>query len=178
MELTFEIQGLRERMQQHRLFAEALRGSHVVGKLTADARNMVVERTLQGLDADGNPFKPYSSKPLYISAHHRPRPKGGQKTKGGKSRFFAGGYAEYRQATVGHQRPDLFASGDMFRAFQARELTPTKGIVHFIKTKEALKAVANDATRHFVGLSAAQADGLQERFEAMVDKMLQQHGLA
>ena len=43
-------------------------------------RGIIVDRTAEGLDADGNAFEPYSTTPLYIPLSARPVPRGGIKT--------------------------------------------------------------------------------------------------
>ncbi len=139
-----------------------LKSSRALLETAQDVRNIVVKRTLKGLDVDLNPFKPYSNTPLYVPLTHRPTPRGGRRlSKSGKPMktvFYEGGYAEFSRAVKGEGKPNLFATGDMFRAFQVqkRQIRGTRAFILFTRRFPAIKAAANNARRTFVGLNKAK----------------------
>jgi hypothetical protein len=54
-------------------------------------------RTSKGIDADGQPFKPYSTSPIYIPRSSAVlSPKGGRVSRTGQSVYYQGGYREYK----------------------------------------------------------------------------------
>lgn len=92
-------------------------------------------RTSRGIDASGKKFKKYSTKPIYIglksSTAKRLKPKGGRKT--GRSMYFKGGYAEYknksRKRTKGAKgqsaEVDLVLSGQLMQNFVLKSSSST-----------------------------------------------------
>lgn len=176
--LSIEVKGLTELKADLRRSRSLLSKTNFVAQITHTARNIIVNRTLSGKDVDGNDFKDYSTKPIYIPKDHRPKPKGGRKTKGGESVFYEGGYAEFASATKGFNDPNLYGAGDMMRAFQVKSISDKKATVHFTKTQEALKAIANNATRQFVGINTAtELPKLQKQFLGLVNRELNKAGL-
>lgn len=87
-------------------------------------------RTSKGLDANGQPFDDYSTKPLYISKQGaRLSPKGGRPSRTGQSVFYQDGYRQYKKES--RKRPsagqsaevDLVLSGNMLNNFVVQEAT-------------------------------------------------------
>lgn len=181
MDISFDITGLKELISDTRRVQQALKDTKIIGQLSADARTMNVQNVLNSNDADGGSFPDYSTKPLYMARTHRPRPHGGRRQsvtgKRLKSVFYEGGYAQFRRETVGNDRVDLHATMNMMRAFQAKQLTGFKGIVHFIKNAEAKKAAALQKKYNFIGLPQRDHDVLRDRFAKIIDRTMRQYGL-
>lgn len=159
----------------------ALRRSNAIFKAAADARNMIQQRNLSGRDMNGRPFKPYSTLPIYIDINSRPKPKGGRRRheKTGKPMkrvFYEGGYAQFAAQTKGSVRPNLFASGDMMRAFQAQKISSKKAQVGFTRRHPAEKAIANSGKRPFVGLTARETDKINRIVGKIIDKEIRKAG--
>lgn len=108
------------------------------------ARQMIIERTRAGKDENGGAFRPYSRRPMYVSLRDRPTPRGGIRTpqtrrkavnyakrsgtahilqrtssRGGKSMFFPGGYAEYKRNLYG-SKVNLTKTGLMLRSLRIK----------------------------------------------------------
>lgn len=151
-----------------------LQRTKAIDKVAADARNIVVERSLRGKDVNRRPFVPYSEKPIYMAPDHRPKPKGGRrKSKLGNRDLntiaYDGGYAEFARKTKRKKTVNLFASGDMFRSFQAQPISPLRAIVAFTRNNPALKALANNRRREFVGIhEGKELQTLQKTFEKII----------
>lgn len=175
LKVTFE--GLTALRGDFDKLGKILQRENLVGKIAADARNIIQQRTLKGKDVNLNNFKPYSTRPIYIDLDHRPKPKGGAPTKGKKSRFYEGGYRQFAAATKGSARPNLFASGAMFRAFQAMPKGRRRSEIGFTTRRQAIKAVENQETRPFVGINRnIEEPKLQETFGKLVDIALRRAG--
>ena len=154
-------------------------------------RDMIRDRTAVGIDSDGKPFKPYSTKPIYISRSARPVPRGGEETprlmfghkedafwispktgkivqapkgkKGkGDSIFFKGGYAQYK-ANVGTPWVNLMCTGRMLGSLFAKVVGQVI-IIAFRGDEANDKAVGNDARRNFFGLLKIPSE--QQRVQA------------
>jgi hypothetical protein len=76
-----------------------------------DVINTIKERTDQGLDVDGKPFKPYSTNPIKVY-----------------DKTYKGGYAEYK-AGKGIKKPNLKESGKLLSSIKARPNTDNGFIV-------------------------------------------------
>lgn len=138
------------------------------------AVSAIVERTARGEDADGRPFKPYSTRALALPAGAVPkrvqarlrRAENGlyyfKSRKTGKLWFVVeGGYAAIKRAQTGKENPvpDLWGTGSMMRAL--RVLGVEQGAsgggvvtVGFSRPEEAQRAYWNSRTRRFIGLTA------------------------
>lgn len=75
-----------------------------------------------GLDRNGTSIGNYSTKPTYISKSQMRNTSGGRETRGGKSKFFSGGYAQYKQS-LGQGPYDLRNFGILMRDFLAPQET-------------------------------------------------------
>lgn len=183
MAATIEITGLAELKADLKKLGRLLDKAPIVGRLAADARNIIVQRTLKGIDANGNKFAAYSKEPIYMTRTHRPRPHGGRRqSKTGTGRrlktvAYDGGYAQFKREMAGHDTPDLFASGQMFRGFQAKTINSRRAIVMFTNRAAAEKALGNTAKREFVGLREVEVDKLQDRMDKHIDSLLKKLNL-
>lgn len=176
-ELSLKIEGLTQLRGDFGKLGRILNAENLVGKVAADARNIIQQRTLKGKDVEHHNFKPYSTKPIYIDKTHRPRPKGGEPTRGGKSRFYEGGYRQFAAATKGSARPNLFASGAMFRAFQVMPRGRRRAELGFTQRRQAVKALENQETRTFIGIHRnIEEPKLQETFGKLLDRSLRKAG--
>jgi hypothetical protein len=175
--VSLKIEGLTELRGDLGKLGRILNAENLVGKVAADARNIIQQRTLRGKDVEHNSFKPYSRKSIYIEKTHRPKPKGGEPTKGGKARFYEGGYRQFAAATKGSARPNLFASGAMFRAFQAMPKGRRRAEIGFTQRRQAIKAAENQETRPFIGIHRnIEEPKLQETFGKLLDRALRKAG--
>ena len=82
-------------------------------------------RTSRGIDATGNQFKGYSTRPLYVLKRGaRLKPKGGRLSPTGRSVFYQNGYKQYkhesrRRGTPGESAEvDLVLSGNMMNNYE------------------------------------------------------------
>lgn len=181
MELTLTFTGLSSVRADMGRLRHILRTQNLVGPVAADARNIMVERTLAGKDVDHRPFKPYSRDPYYRSKNLRPVAKGGRKTRkdtGGRLKTVAydGGYAQFAANTKASATPNLSASGEMLRAFQSRSISNTRALVSFIRKREAAKALGNAKKRRMVGIHKSEERRLQATFSRLVDGAVRRAG--
>jgi hypothetical protein len=79
-------------------------------------RERIFER---GEGRDGEQISSYSTKPTYISKSQMRRTGLGTETRGGKSKKFTGGYAQYKRELNGTGNFDLRNFGVMQRDFQS-----------------------------------------------------------
>lgn len=135
---------------------------------------IIVERTQRGLDADGRPFKPYSTRPFALpytptaftrrtEVLLRRGPGGGlvifTTRKGGSLwALIKGGYAAYKAARYPayEGRANLTASGAMWRGFSVIRVDERAGTVRlgFSRAELAERAAFNERTRHWRGLTS------------------------
>jgi len=157
--------------------------SNIVTEIANDIRDMVVERTFKGISAELSRFKRYSTQPIYIPLSRRPVPRGGRRRslngKPMKTAFYPGGYAQYARETKGSASPNLFATGDMFRAFQVQSKSSRghRAFILFTRKFPALKAMANNAERAFVGVNEAkELPIIEKNFANKLAKLIRQAG--
>jgi len=183
--MSVTIKGLTEAKADFKKIAAVLGSSSVLAGTMQDIRNMVVQRTLAGLDVDLKAFVPYSRERIYISLSHRPKPQGGrrQHQKTGRSLktvAYDGGYAQFARETKGGEDPNLFATGDMLRSFQpsVRSAKGTRGIVHFTRLAAALKAIGNQSLRNFVGVNVdRELPLIQRSFDRRLKREIRKRGV-
>lgn len=111
-------------------------------------------RVTRGTNIDGTPYKPYSKAPMYIKSPYQ-----------GKSRFYPGGYAEYK-ATVNPnflQMTGQMLAGIIYANSEkyGKVYAATQEIQDKIEDNEKLG-------RKFFGLSEPEAD---ETFNTILEKM-------
>jgi hypothetical protein len=146
----------------------------------ATARDIIRSRTESGRDVDGKPFRPYSTRPCYISLQERPAPRGGVKTprtsrkisnynrrsgasmqtarksaRGGKTMFFPRGYAEYKANLYGAV-VNLTKTGRMLSSLYVEARDRLRVIIGFYGREANDKAQWNNETRPFFGIRQAQ----------------------
>jgi len=85
---------------------------------------MVVRIFTDNKDINGNKPKPYDTDPMYASINsYRGVRLGGKKTRGGKSKYFEGGYSQLKSESG---RPPIELTGRLVTAFEngLREINP------------------------------------------------------
>ena len=135
-------------------------------------------RTSKGIDANGNEFKEYSEKAIYVAkkgAHLSP--KGGRPSRTGKSVYYKGGYKQYkhesRDRTSGPESTDsaevdLVLSGNMMNNLVVKEATPTGFTIGL--TSNASYGYIVNMSREFLGLSPKDVEILVEAVEIEIRK--------
>jgi hypothetical protein len=146
----------------------------------ATARDIIRTRTESGRDVDGKPFRPYSTRPCYISLQERPAPRGGIKTprtptkvsnynrrtgatlkstgkgpRGGKTMYFPRGYAEYKANLYGPV-VNLTRTGRMLSSLYAEARDRLRVVIGFYGREANDKARWNNESRPFFGIRQAQ----------------------
>jgi hypothetical protein len=148
--------------------------------LGLDVVAVVRQRTLAGKDSRGQPFKRYSVKPIYIArARARLAPKGGRKSRTGKSVYYAGGYAEYKRTSRGFSSSikgataevDLWLSGQMMNSLHVSRATTTQVRVS-LGAREALYGAHVNKVRRVMGLTRKERDLMATDLEAIVERRL------
>ena len=128
-------------------------------------------RTSKGIDADGQPFKPYSTSPIYI-----PRsgavltPKGGIVSRTGQSVYYQGGYREYKVQSRRHSASssalvDLVLSGAMLNNLVLMEATDARFIIGLTNRVRSYGYDVH-ADRPFIGLSPRDVNVLVSAVQA------------
>lgn len=134
------------------------------------AVEMIVERTQQeNLDASGNAFAPYSTRPFAMPVGGGARTAIGRLVKGGLAEYFTtkkgtlwaiitGGYAAYKRERYGQDggRVNLTATGSMMRAVRIVAISGSTVTIGFARDEEAQKAAFVQKRRVFMGLTADQ----------------------
>jgi hypothetical protein len=135
-------------------------------------------RTSKGIDATGNQFKGYSTRPLYVLKRGaRLKPKGGRLSRTGRSVFYQNGYKQYkhesrRRGTPGESAEvDLVLSGNMMNNFVVKQAT-----VNGFKlglTQQANYGYSVNMDREFIGLTDQEVDILVRAVEFDLRRKLQ-----
>lgn len=135
-------------------------------------------RTSKGIDATGNQFKGYSTRPLYVLKRGaRLKPKGGRLSRTGRSVFYQNGYKQYkhesrRRGTPGESAEvDLVLSGNMINNFVVKQAT-----VNGFKlglTQQANYGYSVNMDREFIGLTDQEVDILVRAVEFDLRRKLQ-----
>ena len=186
--LSVKVSGTGEVRASFKHFEKFLKDSKLVLQTAEEVVKIVKGRTLKGLDVNLRPFAPYSSDPLYMPLNHRPKPRGGRRNrirgknagKPMKTVFYEGGYAQFARETKGEGAPNLFATGDMFRAFQRQktQVRGTRATIGFTRREAAAKAAGNNRKREFVGINIGQElPIIQRNFTRKLDAALRKAGL-
>ena len=145
-----------------------------------DTVALIKRRIYRGLDSSGRPFLTYSTKPIYVPKKGaRLKPKGGRKTKGGRSIYYAGGYAEYKQASrrrvAGGSNQtaevDLTLSGALVNNIQPLQATRTGYVIGPTSAVRGYGYYVN-ARRPFIGLSPDDVRMLTAAVAARIRKKL------
>lgn len=157
------------------------------------------KRTLAGIDRRGNPFKGYSTRPIYVAVRGaRLAPKPGRWSRSRRSVYYAGGYREYKLASrlpgqgaaiasavqaggaalsaivgqLGTAEVDLTLSGRMLQSLHVSKATASTVEVS-LGASEALYGVHVNEQRQFVGLTKDEATAAGEDIAAVIVSRLE-----
>jgi len=146
-------------------------------RLASNTLASIKLRTGKGLDANGEPFKPYSTNPIYVAKRGaRLKPKGGRPSRTGKSIYYEGGYQQYknqsrrRGQSTDSAEVDLVLSGNMMNNLVVKEATASGFTIGL--TKHAQYGFAVNETREFIGLSPDDVEVLMDSAEAELRRKL------
>ena len=146
-------------------------------RLASNTLASIKLRTGKGLDADGKPFKSYSTTPIYVAKRGaRLKPKGGRPSRTGKSIYYEGGYKQYKNQSRRRDKSavsaevDLVLSGNMMNNLVVKRVTNTGFTIGL--TKHAQYGFAVNETREFIGLSPDDIEVLVEAVEAELRRKL------
>ena len=115
-----------------------------LGRTAEFLMGIIKQRTARGVNADGNAFPPYSTKPFFFNI----TPRSASPTY----KTFEGGYKEYR-SFMGKQnnKVDLNFFGNMLSSMTQKS-SPTEAIIYFASKFENTKAVGNQRKRKFFAI--------------------------
>ena len=134
-----------------------------LGRTAEFLMGLIKQRTQRGINADGNAFPPYSTKPYFFNI----TPRAGSPTY----KTFEGGYKEYRNF-MGKQsnKVDLNFFGNMLSNITQKS-TSTQAIIYFASTREATKAIGNQKKRKFFAIGSNEAKPLMNKFMETYNKL-------
>lgn len=134
-------------------------------RLAMDTLASIKLRTSKGIDANGDNFKKYSTKKIYISTKKgtgkRLKPKGGVLSKTGKTMRFDGGYREYKELSrergtvpgqIDSAEVDLVLSGALMNNLVVLKASRTRFVIGLTKHVKYYGYAVN-AQREYLGLS-------------------------
>lgn len=138
---------------------------------------LIRRRTQQGVDADGDKFTPYSTRPIYISRFRgtgaRLKPKGGQPSRTGASIYYAGGYAEYKRLSTGSNAVNLTLSGQLMRSIRVTKASARKVVVQ--TSGGAIRyARGVNSRRPFMGVPPDEIGVLEKVLDAEVKRTIRE----
>lgn len=126
-------------------------------------------RTSKGIDANGIKFDEYSKKPIYVAFKGaRLTPKGGRKSRTGKSIYYAKGYQQYKEESrrrtgAGGESAevDLVLSGQLMNNLVVLEADKNSFKIGLTKQVRSYGYHVNDK-REYIGLTDQEVDNLVE----------------
>jgi len=128
----------------------------------------------QGKTPEGSDIGNYSTKPIYINKKQMTSTAGGRETRGGKTKFFSGGYKQYKQSLGRGQNFDMRNFGIMMRDFYtAKEKYSGKEITLTFKEKRNEDIVeADKRMQKAFGLSKKEKESFEKVFVFELSKRL------
>ena len=138
---------------------------------------LIRRRTQQGIDADGDRFIPYSTRPIYISRSRgtgaRLAPKGGRPSRTGASVYYAGGYAEYKRLSTGSGDVNLTLSGQLMRSIRVAKASARKVVVQ--AGGSAIKYAGGvNSRRPFMGVTPDEVGVLEKVLDAEIRRTIRE----
>ena len=135
---------------------------------------LIRRRTSAGRGYSG-PFAAYSTRPIYITRGRgtgaRLSPKGGRPSKTGRSVYYAGGYAEYKQLSTGSGVINLTLSGQLLRTVRVAKASASS--VTIKAGNESVRyAGAVDAKRPFMGIAPDELGVIEAVASDEIDRVL------
>ena len=115
---------------------------------------------------DGGSIGNYSTEPIYINKNQMVQKGGGRETRGGKTKFFQGGYKAYKQSLGRGNVFDMRNFGVMMRDFlTAKEVYVGKSIALEFKQERNKDIVASDKRMQAAfGLSRVERENFEKVF--------------
>ena len=134
-----------------------------LGRTAEFLMGLIKQRTQRGINADGNAFPPYSTKPYFFNIS----PRAGSPTY----KTFEGGYKEYRNF-MGKQsnKVDLNFFGNMLSNITQKS-TPTQAIIYFASKFENTKALGNQRKRKFFAIGQKEQQPIVNVFMKEYNKL-------
>ena len=134
-----------------------------LGRTAEFLMGLIKQRTQRGINADGNAFPPYSTKPYFFNI----TPRAGSPTY----KTFEGGYKEYRNF-MGKQsnKVDLNFFGNMLSNITQKS-TPTQAIIYFANKFENTKALGNQRKRKFFAIGQKEQQPIVNVFMKEYNKL-------
>ena len=134
-----------------------------LGRTAEFLMGLIKQRTQRGINADGNAFPPYSTKPYFFNI----TPRAGSPTY----KTFEGGYKEYRNF-MGKQsnKVDLNFFGNMLSNITQKS-TPTQAIIYFASKFENTKALGNQRKRKFFAIGQKEQQPIVNIFMKEYNKL-------
>ena len=134
-----------------------------LGRTAEFLMGLIKQRTQRGINADGNAFPPYSTKPYFFNIS----PRAGSPTY----KTFEGCYKEYRNF-MGKQsnKVDLNFFGNMLSNITQKS-TPTQAIIYFASKFENTKALGNQRKRKFFAIGQKEQQPIVNVFMKEYNKL-------
>lgn len=136
----------------------------------------------RGLDVRDQPMADYSTEPMYVSKRGaRMAPRGGKRTRGGRSIFFPGGYREYKRAAGGSARVNLTLSGELLRSLSVLRVSGRRVVIG-VRGAAAIYGAALQAphkgrpARHWMGLSPSDLRAVRKALRRELRAALSRQG--
>ena len=147
----------------------------------AQVSALVVRTFQQGKGIDGRKFKKYSTTPMSVSKRFaRLAPKGGRRSRTGKSVYYEGGYRQYKkESRTGGVKSgrspanavDLTLSGQMMRSFKVLRHNSRRATIGLTGHARIYGAYVNKS-RPWIGLSRNDRKYLKRVFRRMLKDKL------
>jgi hypothetical protein len=133
-----------------------------LGRTAEFLMGIIKQRTSRGVNADGNAFPAYSTKPYFFNITPRSTP---------TYKTFQGGYKEYR-SFMGRQNstPNLDFFGNMLSNITQKS-SPTEAIIYFASKFENTKALGNQKKRKFFAIGAREIQPIMNVFMKEYNKL-------
>ena len=134
-----------------------------LGRTAEFLMGIIKQRTSRGVNADGNAFPAYSTKPYFFNI----TPRSASPTY----KTFQGGYKEYR-TFMGRQsnKVDLNFSGNMLSNITQKS-SPTEAIIYFASKFENTKALGNQRKRKFFAIGQKEQQPIMNVFMKEYNKL-------
>jgi hypothetical protein len=134
-----------------------------LGRTAEFLMGIIKQRTSRGVNADGNAFPAYSTKPYFFNI----TPRSASPTY----KTFEGGYKEYR-SFMGKQsnKVDLNFSGNMLSNITQKS-SPTEAIIYFASKFENTKALGNQRKRKFFAIGQREQQPIMNVFMREYNKL-------
>jgi len=134
-----------------------------LGRTAEFLMGIIKQRTSRGVNADGNAFPAYSTKPFFFNI----TPRSATPTY----KTFQGGYKEYR-TFMGRQsnKVDLNFFGNMLSSITQKS-SPTEAIIYFASKFENTKALGNQRKRKFFAIGQKEQQPIMNVFMKEYNKL-------